>query len=43
MPLSQSGSYTNQLCRNHISMPTSQTWSYSITHIGNLMSWTYVS
>ena len=48
MPLSQTGSYTNQircqcprhgLTRKHKSMPTSQTWSYTITHIGNPMSW----
>ncbi|KHG18908.1 hypothetical protein F383_26000 [Gossypium arboreum] len=38
MPLSQTGSYTNQIRRNHISMPTSQTWSYTRTHIGNPMS-----
>ncbi|KHG18965.1 hypothetical protein F383_07418 [Gossypium arboreum] len=26
------------LTRNHISTPTSQTWSYMRTHIGNPMS-----
>ncbi|KHF99626.1 hypothetical protein F383_38444 [Gossypium arboreum] len=29
MLLSQTGSYMNQIQRNHISTPTSQTWSYS--------------
>ncbi|KHF99039.1 Membrane insertase YidC [Gossypium arboreum] len=33
MSLSQTGSYTNQICRNQISMPTSQMWSYTRTHI----------
>ncbi|KHF98896.1 hypothetical protein F383_38108 [Gossypium arboreum] len=38
MALSQTGSYTNQIQCNHISMPTSQTWSYMRTHIENPMS-----
>ncbi|KHG22811.1 hypothetical protein F383_04153 [Gossypium arboreum] len=38
MPLSQTESYTNQIQRNQISMPTSQMWSYTRTHIGNPMS-----
>ncbi|KHG08910.1 Ribosomal RNA large subunit methyltransferase N [Gossypium arboreum] len=47
MPLSQIGSYTNQIrcqcprhgfTRNYISMLMSQTWSYTRTHIKNPMS-----
>ncbi|KHG20674.1 hypothetical protein F383_24818 [Gossypium arboreum] len=38
MPLSQTGSYTNQICHNHISMLTSQMWSYTRTHIRNTVS-----
>ncbi|KHG02506.1 hypothetical protein F383_23210 [Gossypium arboreum] len=38
MPLSETGSYTNQIPRNNISMPTSQTWSYMRTHIENPIS-----
>ncbi|KHG28748.1 hypothetical protein F383_34982 [Gossypium arboreum] len=33
MPLSHTGSYTT-----HISIPTSQIWSYTRTHIENPMS-----
>ncbi|KHG14382.1 hypothetical protein F383_18386 [Gossypium arboreum] len=38
MPLSQTGSYTNQIRRNHISKPTFETWSYSRTHSRNPIS-----
>ncbi|KHG06342.1 hypothetical protein F383_32243 [Gossypium arboreum] len=37
MPLSQKGSYTKSN-----TMPTSQTWSYTKTHIGSYVK-TYVS
>ncbi|KHG03099.1 hypothetical protein F383_27076 [Gossypium arboreum] len=37
MPLSQIGSYTKSNM-----MPTSQTWSYTITHIGSYVM-TYLS
>ncbi|KHG24068.1 hypothetical protein F383_31147 [Gossypium arboreum] len=37
MPLSQTGSYTKSS-----TIPTSQTWSYMITHIGSYVM-TYIS
>ncbi|KHG12171.1 hypothetical protein F383_16682 [Gossypium arboreum] len=43
MPLSQTGSYMNQIQHNHISMPTSQTWSYTKNTYLKSYVMTYVS